>query len=69
MNKLGSIGTTMASLAEWAKEFLSLETGEGAEEKELKKQLPITLKKEDLTSYGMLHVKSLLSLCVRMFLR
>ncbi|WOK93865.1 hypothetical protein Cni_G02566 [Canna indica] len=55
-DKLEIIGTTMASLAEWAKEFQSHKTGETAKAKELKKQLRITLKKDDLISYGMLHI-------------
>ncbi|CAL9043960.1 uncharacterized protein LOC135673195 isoform X1 [Musa acuminata AAA Group] len=56
LNKLETIGTTMVNLAEWAKEYESKRKGERAGEKEFKKQLCITLKKEGLTSHGMLHV-------------
>lgn len=52
----------MVNLAEWAKEYESKRKGERAGEKEFKKQLCITLKKEGLTSHGMLHVNTLISL-------
>ncbi|CAL9202432.1 unnamed protein product [Musa hybrid cultivar] len=54
-NKLERIGTTNASLAEWFKESQSHKESGGAE-KGFNQQLPITLRKEGLTSYGVLHV-------------
>ncbi|CAL9138585.1 unnamed protein product [Musa acuminata var. zebrina] len=54
-NKLERIGTTNASLAEWFKESQSHKESGGAE-KGFNQQLPITLRKEGSTSYGVLQV-------------
>ncbi|KAG6485157.1 uncharacterized protein LOC122012628 [Zingiber officinale] len=55
--ELERIGTATANLVEWVRESLSHETGErAAGKKELKKQLPIILKTDSLSSYGMLYV-------------